>query len=149
MTQIARRKRVPLPPGYLRNEGADYQAQGEYTGAERCFRDAVALLEEAPGFHGEELGCLLNDLADALYAQGKYGSATEALYGRALESLERINGRDHPDVANVLNNLASRAQEAHGRGARLQRPRPELTRDRAAGVGEWEGEARPNRTLDI
>jgi tetratricopeptide (TPR) repeat protein len=91
----------------LRNEGAAYQAQGEYTRAERCFREAVALLEEAPGSHGEELGCLLNDLADALYAQGKYDSTTEALYGRALETLERINGRDHPDVANVLNNLAA------------------------------------------
>lgn len=91
----------------LRNEGAVYQAQGEYAGAERCFRDAVALLEEAPGSHGEEFGCLLNDLADALFAQGKYGSAMEALYGRALESLETINGLDHPDVANVLNNLAA------------------------------------------
>jgi tetratricopeptide (TPR) repeat protein len=93
--------------GDLRNEGGVYQAQGEYAGAERCFREAVALLEEAPGSQGEELGCLLNDLADALYAQGKYGSATEALYGRALEGLERINGCDHPDVANVLNNLAA------------------------------------------
>lgn len=91
----------------LRNEGADYQAQGEYARAERSFRDAVALLEEAPGSHEEELGCLLNDLADVLYAQGKYGSATESLYGRALESLETINGRDHPDVANILNNLAA------------------------------------------
>ncbi len=91
----------------LRTEGAAYQAQGEYARAERCFRDAVALLEEAPDSHGEELGCLLNDLADALYAQGKYDSATEALYGRALESLERVNGPEHPDVANVLNNLAA------------------------------------------
>lgn len=38
-----------------------------------------------------------------------------------------------------------RAQEARGRGARLQRPRPELARDRAVGAGEWEGEARTNR----
>ena len=71
-------------------------------------------------------------------AAQKYDSATEALYGRALESLERVNGRDHPDVANILNNLAAlhqvrgeyRQAEAHSQRS-VSNPRRHLRNKRA------------------
>jgi tetratricopeptide (TPR) repeat protein len=40
------------------------------------------------------------------YDQGRYGDA-EPLYKRSLAIREKALGRDHPDVASSLNNLAA------------------------------------------
>ena len=47
----------------------------------------------------------LNNLAVSYYNQGKYEQA-ESLYQSSLAIREKILGKDHPDVATSLNNLA-------------------------------------------
>ena len=47
----------------------------------------------------------LNNLAGLYQAQGKDAEA-EPLYKRALAIREKALGKDHPDVATVLENLA-------------------------------------------
>jgi tetratricopeptide (TPR) repeat protein len=91
----------------IRERGSLHQARGEYGQAEQCLRGAATLIEQQLGPDHEDLACLLNDLADARYAQAKYDRDTEDLYRRAAEILEKANGPDHSDVANVLNNLAA------------------------------------------
>jgi tetratricopeptide (TPR) repeat protein len=57
-----------------------------------------------------------------LYAgQGKYGEA-EGLFQRALAIREKALGRDHPDVAQTLHNLALvyRSQGRHGEAEGLR-----------------------------
>ncbi|MGH8628517.1 MAG: tetratricopeptide repeat protein [Gammaproteobacteria bacterium] len=91
----------------IRERASRHQAHGEYVEAEQCLRGAATLIERQLGLDHEDLACLLNDLADARYAQGKYDKDTEHLYHRAADILAKANRPDHPDVANVLNNLAS------------------------------------------
>ena len=52
----------------------------------------------------------LSNLGRVFDLQGKYADA-EAVYRRSLDVRERVLGRDHPDVATVLNNLAKVLQE--------------------------------------
>ncbi len=47
----------------------------------------------------------LNNLAGFYYAQGKYAKA-EPLYKRSLAITEKALGKDHPNVADVLENMA-------------------------------------------
>src|SRR5215813_2683721 len=53
-----------------------------------------------------ERACRLHEAALALYAEGNSQKA-EPMFRRALRLLERAEGADHPDVAQVLNNLAA------------------------------------------
>jgi Flp pilus assembly protein TadD len=49
--------------------------------------------------------CAANNLALALYAQGKYSEA-ETMYRETLAVLQRVLGSEHPDTLSTANNLA-------------------------------------------
>ncbi len=64
----------------------------------------------------------LNEQAMSLYRQGKYEEGI-TIAARALESAEKSLGKDHPDVATSLNNLAALVQISGtilGSGASVQ-----------------------------
>lgn len=54
---------------------------------------------------GFQVAATLNNLAVLYGKRGKYKDA-EPLCKRALEIREKVLGKDHPDVAKQLNNLA-------------------------------------------
>src|SRR5215510_785361 len=64
----------------------------------------------AIGLEPLEEACRLHDLAVSFRAQGQYAEAL-ASSQQALAVFEREVGPDHPDVANVLNNLAGIHQD--------------------------------------
>src|SRR4029450_3212910 len=64
----------------------------------------------AIGLEPLEAACRLEHLAVSLRAQGQYAEAL-ASSQQALAVFEREVGPDHPDVANVLNNLAGIYQD--------------------------------------
>jgi tetratricopeptide (TPR) repeat protein len=69
-----------------------------------CAQTGAALIEEWQ-LASEEAGRLLNQLGEYSYYKGDYESA-KPLFERALAIREKILGKEHPDVANSLNNLA-------------------------------------------
>ncbi len=58
-----------------------------------------------PGYSQGELWKELNDKANKLYQQGRYSEAV-SVAKEALKIAEEIFGKDHPDVATVLKNMA-------------------------------------------
>lgn len=61
-----------------------------------------------------QVAATLNNLAVLYGKRGKYKEA-EPLCKRALEIREKVLGKDHPDVAKQLNNLALLCQnQVHG-----------------------------------
>jgi len=81
----------------------------------------------AIGLEPLEEACRLHDLAVSLRAQGQYVEAL-ATAQQALAVFEREVGPDHPDVANVLNNLAGIHQDqgAYAEAERLYRRSGEM-----------------------
>ena len=67
----------------------------------------ISSAKEVDGLDRDNFGYSqsLNSLAGLYYARGEYVRA-EPLYQRALATLEKALGPDHPDVAISLNNLA-------------------------------------------
>ena len=53
----------------------------------------------------------LNNLASLYRAQGKYAEA-EPLFKRSLKIWEKALGKDHPEVASVLDNMAELCRQA-------------------------------------
>ncbi len=83
--------------------GQVYTALGDFEGAERYYREALALKAKSLGKRHREVPQTLNNLADLLYIQDKL-EEVEGLYRRALE----INERDqlNLDVCRSFNGLA-------------------------------------------
>jgi Tfp pilus assembly protein PilF len=90
----------------LNTRGNLYFAQEDYSGAEPCFRRALAIREEQLGSNHPDTAQSLHILANLYKEQSKYAEA-EALYRRALAIQEQRLGPNHPDVAGTLNNLAN------------------------------------------
>jgi tetratricopeptide (TPR) repeat protein len=105
---------------------------GNFVTAEALHREVLKKKEKTLGLdHPDTLGSV-NNLANALTAQGRHSEAEE-LHRRALKGREARLGLDHPDTLNSVNNLAdalyeqgrhSEAEELHrralkGREARL------------------------------
>ena len=90
----------------LNNLAGLLQAQGDYAAAKPLYERALAIREAAcwarPPRHRHRASTTWRRL---LQAQGDYAAA-KPLYERALTILERVKGREHPDVATCLNNLA-------------------------------------------
>lgn len=78
---------------------------GEYAKAEKLFREALEIDEEAFGKDSREAARDLSDLGLVYLSQGQYLEA-EKLYKQALSMVEAKVGGRHPDVATCLNNLA-------------------------------------------
>lgn len=80
--------------------------------AERCYRLALSVQEQALGPHHPAVATLLNNLGRLEKEMGHYEEAEE-LYRRALFIQAEANGPEHPAVAAVLNNLGA-LQHARG-----------------------------------
>ena len=80
------------------------------------------------------------------FPASKYLYALNAKTGKVMEGQARSQGRGCPR-AGLPPLHAVRAQEARGRGARLQRPGAELPRDRAAGARGRQAEDRAGRIV--
>ena len=101
----------------LNNLAALYDSQGKYAEAEPLHKRSLAIKEKVLGkehpdvalFGGQEVlkRVDLNNLAALYDSQGKYAEA-EPLHKRSLAIREKVLGKEHPDVALSLNNLAAR-----------------------------------------
>jgi tetratricopeptide (TPR) repeat protein len=80
-------------------------AEGDASGAELAFRDAIAAAE-TPGGDPLQLASSLSSLGQLKYQQKDY-TAAEDCFQRALQLRERALGRDHPVVISGINNLAA------------------------------------------
>jgi tetratricopeptide (TPR) repeat protein len=76
--------------------------------ARRWMHQAQALLERIGG-HDQLRAWMLSNYAAALYIAGKSEEAASE-YFRALQIKERVLGKDHPDVAETLADLADQLQ---------------------------------------
>jgi tetratricopeptide (TPR) repeat protein len=91
-----------------------YQAPARYAEAEPLFKRSLALKESslgpthpslAPTLGNPDVAMSLNNLASLYEAQGRYPDA-EPLYKQSLAILEKLLGKDHPNIATSLSNLA-------------------------------------------
>lgn len=93
------------------------RARNDYVGARRALRRAGEILQVA-GADGEEHARALNNLADLHYSVREWATARD-MYAEALEILIVARGDRHPDVGDVVNNLAcQRRQVREGRRRR-------------------------------
>ena len=91
----------------LNNLAHLYQVQARYAEAEPLFKElSLALKEELAWPHSPIPRTNPRQLGSLYQVQGRYADA-EPLYKRALAINEKTYGPEHPDVAMVLNNLAS------------------------------------------
>lgn len=95
---------------------------------------AVARWVDTYGIKGEAVARILNDTGRYLTERGRYGEA-EPLLVRALAIRENLLGKDHPDVAVTVSNLAI-VYLTHGRysDARSLHERSLRIRERALGT---------------
>ncbi len=80
-------------------------AEGDASGAESAFRDAIKSAE-SPAGDPLQLASSLSSLGQLKYQQKDYAQA-EDCFQRALKLRERALGRDHPVVISGINNLAA------------------------------------------
>src|SRR5215470_2780458 len=79
----------------LNNLAVLLSAKGDYAGAERLYRRALAIREKVLGPEHPDTAESLNGLAAVLYSKGDYTGA-EALYRRALAIQEKALGPKDP-----------------------------------------------------
>ncbi|MCK6511032.1 tetratricopeptide repeat protein [Myxococcota bacterium] len=90
----------------LRNNLASiYHAQGRLDQAGALYRLALRSLDAAHPQH-PSIPAILNNLGGICTTNGQYGEAEQA-YQRALSVAEKVFGRDHLDVAGILENHAA------------------------------------------
>ncbi len=95
----------PLLARAYSNIGPAYASVGRMDDAERAFDSARAILDAIPVGCDLEKGVVYSNIGQLRYHQGRYAEALPVLE-RARESLSRINGPEHPDVATITANLA-------------------------------------------
>jgi tetratricopeptide (TPR) repeat protein len=89
----------------LRGLAQAYFRLGNYTAAERYFREALHILEKTPASDDPNLATLLSSLATVYRIRENYAAAAP-LARRSLAILEGTYGPEHPNVAIALNDLA-------------------------------------------
>jgi CHAT domain-containing protein/tetratricopeptide (TPR) repeat protein len=89
----------------LNNLAGLHDRLGDYTKAERLYKEALAIKEQLLGPDDQDVALGLNNLAALYKTQARYTEA-EQLYLRALAIWERALGPDAPVLATGLNNLA-------------------------------------------
>lgn len=85
--------------------GGLYFEIGNYDGAEKMQRRALAIYRKLEGPQSAQAGRALNDLGLALFKSGKPAEAERA-HGEALAIRRRLFGNEHSEVAIAINNLA-------------------------------------------
>ncbi len=79
--------------------------KGEYTLAEVCYREALAIDEEVYNDPDEDIAIDQNNLGDLLMKQGRYLDAKDVLE-KCLTARRRLYRPDSPEVLQAINNLA-------------------------------------------
>ena len=82
-----------------------YFRLGNYTAAERYFRQGLQVLEKTSASDDPRLATLLSSLATISRIRENYADSA-SLSRRSLAILEKAHGADHPNVAIALNDLA-------------------------------------------
>ncbi|MEM7157900.1 MAG: serine/threonine-protein kinase [Myxococcota bacterium] len=105
----------------LRDIGSVLANKGALDDALVHLRQALALLDEAPGEHHRRRGTILDRIGIALARQGHLADALRHQQ-RALALVEQTVGPHHPHVANLLNNISVvlRMQGEHDRAIAKQ-----------------------------
>ena len=86
--------------------GMVYYDRGQYSDAERLFREVLKERERVLGAEHADTLAARNNLEDALYYQGKYAEDEEQI--RILMALkEKALGPEHPDTLKTRNNLGT------------------------------------------
>src|SRR5215468_1454171 len=91
-----------------------HYGQGKYDEAEKLYRQALKIREDADGPNNAKTENTLIGLANSLYSQRKYAEA-EPFYLRALALRERAVGTSHPSLISLLINIGDdyRLQKKH------------------------------------
>lgn len=121
----------------LRNNLASiYHAQGRLDQAETLYRLALRSLDAAYPQH-PSIPAILNNLGGICTTNGQYGEAEQA-YQRALSVAEKVFGRDHLDVAGILENHAALLHQTgdFDRAERWTQRAKKIRRNNAAKLGE-------------
>lgn len=84
-------------------EGESKFKQFKYFEAADAYRQAINLL---PNGYDEVLANYLDEAGYALFLAGEYSQA-KSLYEQARALLEKVFGKDHPNVAKILNDIAA------------------------------------------
>ncbi|MBI1354631.1 MAG: tetratricopeptide repeat protein [Acidobacteria bacterium] len=84
--------------------------EGDYDGAERLAREALAMRRKVFGADRPEVSASLHNLGTVLYRRGDYDGA-EALFRESLALDRELRGRLHPDVAMGLHSLGALLQQ--------------------------------------
>ena len=95
--------------GGLRRQGTGLYKQGQYAEAAQCFEQSCELLRTSEGFDLELSFCLVW-LAEAFKSMGSKNKA-EPLYQQCQEIQLKKVGKEHPEYATTLGNLAGLYQE--------------------------------------
>ncbi len=85
--------------GYMLESG------GDYDGAEKSYRESMAMYSVLLGERHPYIATALNNLAFVIQSKGELPRA-EATYRLALEMERSLLGEVHPEVANTLNSIA-------------------------------------------
>ena len=80
--------------------------KGDFAGAERTLREAVALRRRVLGEQHEDVATSLNNLAVSIGQQNRWAEAIP-LHQQALAVVRSLKGPEHPDVATAINTLAN------------------------------------------
>jgi tetratricopeptide (TPR) repeat protein len=99
----------PLVAETLDKLGLVYRQQGHLDKAEILYHRAIEILRPRPGV---ELGTALNNLGNALAADGRLEEAEGALR-QAIEVWEKVLGPEHSNIAAALSNLSSLERIRH------------------------------------
>jgi tetratricopeptide (TPR) repeat protein len=100
----ATRKEAARLPALTRQAEQEWE-RGHHGAAQALLDQALAILRKALGEDHPDTAACMNDLATALYGQGRYADAG-LLLEEALDIRRKALGRVHPYVALSCNNLA-------------------------------------------
>jgi tetratricopeptide (TPR) repeat protein len=109
---------LPRTAGMLNKLAVLYHSQAKYAAAEKLYKQALQLTENAAGDKRREMSSILNNLANLYRDQQRYMDA-EPLYLKSLTLVEKALGKNHPKVWVRLNNLAE-VYRAQGRESEVK-----------------------------
>ncbi|MDR0974592.1 MAG: tetratricopeptide repeat protein [Ruminococcus sp.] len=89
----------------LHNKGLVYEDKKDYQNALLCFNKAIEIQEKHLGSEHADTRASYNSLATLYYETQKYDEAI-SISERLLESLKKIHGQIHPEISDMLYNLA-------------------------------------------
>ncbi len=94
----------------LNNLALSYGLHTPYKEAEKLFRRALSIFENALGETHPRVGVTLNNLAELYKAHGRY-EQSDKLFKRALAIFEKVFDQTHPYIQRIHKNLSEQPSE--------------------------------------